>query len=177
MNLATMLLQSNVGGQFYTFGWQELAIVGTLLVFWLILRLTRSEPGVYSMKMFINLANSKGGNILVLLFLSVYFFRAAMNLFYHGLGLVEAGKFDSTNAVLMMALQFVTGVAFGGAFSAMLKTMSPEDSRTPLPGQLAGSSSSASSSTTSSTSTRTGSVTTDPLSGAQAPATLVPPVG
>jgi hypothetical protein len=167
------LLQVHEGEQYYVFGWKELAFIGALVLVWLLLKAFKSEPGVQSMKMFVDLSNSRGGNILICLFLTVYFFAAAMRIFYHALGLVVDKTLDPTSAVLMMALQFVTGTAFGGAFGALLKTMSPETARTPLPGQGPNaSSSSTTSSTSSSSSTPVGSVTIPSISGSSS-STLV----
>jgi len=137
--LLSLLLQVHEGEQYYTFGWKETLFFLVPVVVWLFLKALKSEPEVHSMKMFVNLTNSRGGNILVCLFLTIYFFAASMRLFYHALDLIVNNKLDPTSAVLMMALQFVTGTAFGGAFGALLKTMSPDlETRTPLPGQTPG---------------------------------------
>lgn len=87
-------------------------------------------PNIDSLQQFASMLNSKGGNILILGTMSLYFFVTGIRMTYWCLEQAVAGKLSADNAVMMMGLTFVTGSCFGGAFSAMLKVMSGD---TPLP--------------------------------------------
>lgn len=89
-------------------------------------------PSVDSIQALAAVTNSKGGNILVLGTMSLIFFFTAMRLTYWCLDRMIDGKLTADNAVVMMGLTFVTGSAFGGSFSSMLKAMSGENAKTVL---------------------------------------------
>ena len=88
-------------------------------------------PSVNSIQSLAQVVNTKGGNILVLGAMSMVFFYAAIHLIYWTIERMMEGKLKPENAVIMMGLTFVTGTAFGGAFSSMLKAMSGEPSESP----------------------------------------------
>jgi hypothetical protein len=88
-------------------------------------------PSVDSIQALAAVTNSKGGNILVLGTMSLIFFFTAMRLTYWCLDRMIDGKLTADNAVVMMGLTFVTGSAFGGSFSSMLKAMSGENAKIP----------------------------------------------
>lgn len=102
-------------------------IVTLLFMLWILLMFTKRTPEITVVRDFINIINSRGGNIVVLALFSAYFFRATMQLFYHALELLQAGQLKDSNAILLMALQFCTTSAFAGSFGAMLKTMTGAD--------------------------------------------------
>lgn len=87
-------------------------------------------PSVQAVQDLATLVNTKGGNILVLLFLTMVFFFTGVGLIYWALNRMQEGKLAADNAVLMMGLSWVLGTAFGGSFSSMLKVMSGEN---PIP--------------------------------------------
>lgn len=89
--------------------------------------------------------NSRGGNILILAIASVYFFHRAEIMYYAVVEMIKAGTIGADNGIALNGLTFDTG-AFGSAFGALLKTMSP-DAPSPL--------SSASSATVTTTKTTT----------------------
>lgn len=119
-------------------------LIGAVIVY-LVLAYRRLLPSVDSLQSLATVANTKGGNILVLLFLTLVFFFTGIGLIYWSLNRMVEGKLSADNAVLMMGLSFVLGTAFGGSFSSMLKVMSGEDPK-PTPGTT----------TTSTTSVATG---------------------
>lgn len=80
----------------------------------------------------ITLLNSKGGNIVVLTLMSMWFFAHSVKLFYYTLDQVQRGTLQENNAFALMGLQFVTSSAFGGAFGALLKTMTATDTPAPV---------------------------------------------
>lgn len=104
------------------------AVLLTIFGMWLILKWGNWLPETEGVRKVVNLLNDRGGNLAQLLFLTVYFFKWAMWLFIFTMQQVSAGKFDKTDAIILQALTFVTGTAFGGAWGAYLKTMTGSDS-------------------------------------------------
>lgn len=92
------------------------------LIAYIVLALRNKLPQVESIRKFTAAFDDRGGNILILSLFSSWFFATAIRLFYYAMTLISNGKIDAKDAVLLMALQFATGVAFGGAFGALLKT-------------------------------------------------------
>ncbi len=105
--------------------WGLLFIFG-LLVYWL--QFNGRMPSVQGWHSFVDSLNSRGGNIFILVVLSIWLFKHSMNLFYYVMGKMNAASLGPQDAPTMMALQFVTGSA-GAAFGALLKTMTSQDSR------------------------------------------------
>ena len=104
-------------------------VLATIVAGMLVITLwTRQTPNVNSVRLFSEMLNSRGGNILLLAGLTVYFFHHALKLFYVILQQVQAGTLKENNAVALMGIQFVTTTAFGG-FSGSLLTMMQGDSR------------------------------------------------
>lgn len=99
-----------------------------ILTLWLLLVKWGRHPSISDILSIVSVVNSRGGNILVLGGISLYFFTTAVRMFQFSLHEVAEKRLTPDNAVLMMGLQFVTGVAFGGAFGAMLKAMTGGDS-------------------------------------------------
>jgi hypothetical protein len=109
--------------EWFQFGWiHEVLIAGLLVVYLLLVRWNRL-PTMSSFKEFVDSINTGGGHLLMLFLLTVWFFIAAMRVYFRILMLPDE-VFTKQNAVVMLGLTFVTGTAFGGAFSALLKTMS-----------------------------------------------------
>lgn len=106
--------------------------------------------------------NSRGGNILILAGASLFFFYRAERMYYTVAEMIKSGAIMSDNGIALNGLTFDTG-AFGAAFGALLKTMSPE-AGAPV--------SSTSSATTSVTSTVTKPATVSPTSNTNMTATL-----
>lgn len=105
------------------FGLFRLAWFVVLLGVYLLLTFKNKLPTIESVKSFADVINSAGGHILVLSGFSAWFFSVAVGYIYHVLSLPDeiTTKHD---AIIMTAVGFVTGTAFGGAWSALLKTMS-----------------------------------------------------
>lgn len=102
--------------------------VGLFLVIYAILAWKRVLPSVESIRQFAAVLDSKGGNVIILSAFSIIFFASAMRLVYYLLENTKDGKIDVSNAIIMSALQFVTGGAFGGAFASLLKTLTGQES-------------------------------------------------
>ena len=107
------------------------AVVALIVLSYLVLALRGKLPSVEAIQEFASVINSKGGNILWLGFFTLLFFSASVSMFYWAMNRIIEGKLTPDNAVLMMGLQFVTGVAFGGSFASMLKVMSGENPSLP----------------------------------------------
>jgi len=121
------------GETLYTLSLWDALILFAFVGIWLVLVLTRRSPSISSFREFVNLLNSRGGNILILMAATFYAFRAAMRLFYHVIGMISEGKLDEKSAVMMMALAFVTGTVFGQFSGALLKTMTGHESDSSAP--------------------------------------------
>lgn len=120
-------VDDHAGEAVFSVGWPDvvvfLAVVG---IFLYLARIGRTpEPKV--MRETVAILNTKGGNILLLAVFSIYFFSKAMQFFYHAIALVSEKKISPENAVLMMGVAFVTGTAFGGAFSSLVSVLSGEN--------------------------------------------------
>lgn len=117
------------------FEWIALGIFLAVLV---ALQIFNKLPKLDSIKSLIAVMDSKGGNISVLVVMSIFFFWSGMKMFYVLLSMMQAKTLTADNAFALMGLQFVTGTAFGGAFGALLKTMTgtePHAESPPVPGE------------------------------------------
>lgn len=112
---------------YYTITMYDLAILLVLLACGMYLQVSKKGPSMSSMREFVNLTNTRGGNIVILGGFSVWFFSASMRLFYHAFAMIAGKSLTPDDAILLMGLQFVTGAGFGGAFGSMLKTMTGSD--------------------------------------------------
>lgn len=100
----------------------------TIAMIYFVLAMRGKLPSVYSFKHALSALNDKAGNILILAGFAIYFFVTGMKVFYYGFNLIAEGKMEPSNAIFLMCVQWVTGVAFGGAFGALLKSMTGSDS-------------------------------------------------
>lgn len=93
-----------------------------------VLAVMRRLPEPWMVKHYVSAVNDRGGNIIVLCLMSAWFFSVSVRIFYYAFDLLSQKKLDPDNAILLMAVQFVTSSAFGGSFGALLKTMTGSDS-------------------------------------------------
>jgi len=116
------MLMGNALPNPFAFSWTQVLIWGVIVLTFVALLVARRLPQMRSFKDFLDAINSAGGHIFLLALFSFYFFKTAMQLFYHTLNLPE--DFVSKHeALIAQGYQFVTGMAFGGAWAALLKTM------------------------------------------------------
>src|ERR1700677_754279 len=111
------------GEQLFSVSWIDVVIFGAIIGVWMILLLKGKSPSIVDFRDFVNVWNSRGGNIIILLGLSIYSFRVGMRFFYHAVGLITEGKLDEKSALLMLAVQWITGSVFGMFAGALIKTM------------------------------------------------------
>ena len=88
----------------------------------------RRLPEPWVIKHYLSAIDDRGGNIVVLALLSAWFFSISVRIFYYSFELLSQKKLEPDNAILLMAVQFVTSSAFGSSFGALLKTMTGSDS-------------------------------------------------
>lgn len=69
------------------------------------------------------LFDTRGGNIMILVVLTMIFFSSGIGIGYHILGMVEAKTITSDNTMAVMLIQFVTGTAFGTALGALIQLL------------------------------------------------------
>lgn len=101
--------------------------VGMVIIFLLFLfQYVEKLPQIGSVRKFLELVGSRSGEIIILSLFTMWFFAHSMKLFYYTLDQVQRGTLQENNAYALMGLQFITSTAFGGAFGALLKTMSGE---------------------------------------------------
>jgi hypothetical protein len=89
-------------------------------------------PSLASLHDMVDMLNTKGGNIALLAIMALVFFKATMHLAYVILDQIEAKTLREDNAIALMALQFCTTGAFGGAMGAMLTMMTGEPGKKPV---------------------------------------------
>lgn len=107
------------------FHWTYTGVFGIVLVLivYLVLALTKTAPTIDTIRQFADIMSDRGGVILVLAIMSMFFFVQSMRLFYVLIDLISTKQIDVQNGVALMAIQFASNSAFGMAFGAMLKTM------------------------------------------------------
>lgn len=103
--------------------------VGALIGLWAVMQWHRKLPTIDSLHALAEVVNSRGGNILVLIGLTVFFFMVSVKLFYKVIDFEVGGYIKQDDAFVLMALQFVMGTMTGGFSAALLKTMNGESSR------------------------------------------------
>ena len=114
---------------FYSFTAWDYAAVGVFVLVYMALAFGNRLPSIDTFQKFVSVLNSRGGNILILAVFSLYFFRGAMHLVYHLLAM-QQDVITKQDSIVMTAMGFVTGTAFGGAWGAMLKSMTGSESQT-----------------------------------------------
>jgi hypothetical protein len=117
------LFAVSTGEEWFTFGWPHALILGLLTLIYLLLTFANKLPSMASFKDFTDTINSAGGHIIILTLFSAWFFVASMRLIFHIMAMPEE-LITKQNAIIMAGVGFVTGTAFGGAWGALLKTMS-----------------------------------------------------
>ncbi len=109
--------------------WKDYATLGAILVTLVTLHAMHKMPSLDNIKDFVAALNSRGGNLLILVCLTVWFFHAAVEFFYRTLWMIENKALTPDNALVVNGWTFITGVAFGGSFAALLKSMTGSDSK------------------------------------------------
>ena len=113
----------HTGEEWFTFGWPQALIFFALIGIHLLLVFSNKMPSMASFKDFADTINSAGGHIILLSLFSGWFFISAMRFFFHTLNLPDE-VISKHEALVMNAVSFLTGSAFGGAWGALIKTMS-----------------------------------------------------
>ena len=109
--------------QWFHIGATEYVVLGVMLLVYLVLVFSGKMPSMKSFQEFADTINSAGGHIIILSLFSVWFFATAMRFFFHVLSLPDE-TITKHDAIIMTGVGFVTGTAFGGAWGALIKTMS-----------------------------------------------------
>lgn len=113
----------HTGEEWFQFGWPQYIFFGAALVVYLVLVFGNKLPSMKSFQEFTDTINSAGGHIIILSIFSGWFFLTAMRFFFHVLGLPDE-MVTKHEAIIMTGVGFITGTAFGGAWGALIKTMS-----------------------------------------------------
>lgn len=80
-------------------------------------------PPVETIRKFTSMLDDRGGNILVLGLLTSWFFVVTVKLFYHTIGMISNGQIKPDDAIMLDALNTVSGTFAGTCFGALLKTL------------------------------------------------------
>lgn len=83
-------------------------------------------PSIETFAKFIELINTKGGNILVLLLVSLIGTYTSVRFLYYIVQLSVDGKLQQDNSFALLAISFLTNTLTGAFIGAMLKTMTGE---------------------------------------------------
>jgi hypothetical protein len=111
------------GEEWFTAGWPEYVFLITFVGIMLLFVFTKRGPTMKSFQDFVDTINTAGGHIVILTIFTGWFFVSAMRFFFHTLGLPDE-VITKHDAIIMNAVSFLTGSAFGGAWGALIKTMS-----------------------------------------------------
>lgn len=123
-------MTGHTGEEFFTWAWPQYAILASLLVCYMILSFRDKLPPMSAFKEFLDSVNSSGGHIFILLILTVWSIRIAMQFFYHLMGL-EQTVIAKDSAITTAGITFVQGTLAGTFIGALLKTMSGGKAETP----------------------------------------------
>lgn len=110
--------------------WMVVLLVTMMTLVWM--QWYDKLPRISAIQGLMTVLNSRGGNIFVLMCLSIYFFYRAEHMYYIVLSQVQSGSVASDNGVALNGLLFDTSAA-SSVLGALLKTMSPESSSPPPP--------------------------------------------
>ena len=83
-------------------------------------------PSMDSLQRFATVLDTKGGNIIVLVALALYFFHDAQVMYYIVIDKIKDGTITADNGIALNGLMFATG-AFSGVSGALLKVMSGQE--------------------------------------------------
>jgi hypothetical protein len=114
---------AHTGEEWFTFGWPQYALVALIVVAYLVLVFYNKLPTMASFKDFVDAINTAGGHIFILTLFAGWFFVSSMRFLFHILNMPDE-VITKHDAVIMGGIEFVTGTAFGGAWGALIKTMS-----------------------------------------------------
>ena len=131
--MGIFLVQMHEGESIYLANKWDVIVFSVLLLVALLLVFKNKIPSVSVIREFVEIANTRGGGIILLSFFTWIFFRSAMLFIYHILSMANqtGTTVDKAQAVVTAGLGFVTGSSFGGAFGALLKTMNPPQNDSP----------------------------------------------
>lgn len=97
-------------------------VISSFFIMWWFNRL----PSIATLEKLMDLINTRGGNICLLLAGTILGCGASLRLFYYILDLSVKGLIQQDNVFGIMSLTFVTGTVTGGFQGALLKTMTGE---------------------------------------------------
>lgn len=116
-------LLTHTGEEWFQLQWPQYAMLGVLLLSYLLLALKNRLPRMAAFKEFLDAVNSAGGHIFILTLLTAWSIKIAMQFFYHLLSL-DTETVSKADALVTAGVTFVTGTLAGTFIGALLKTMS-----------------------------------------------------
>jgi len=112
----------HTGEELFQLDWQAYAVMGVLLVSYMVLTFANKLPRMAALKDFLDAINSAGGHILILAIFTAWSVKISMQLIYHLLAMGEAVA--KSDALQTAGMAYVTGTLSGSFIGALLKTMS-----------------------------------------------------
>ena len=108
---------------------EVLTAVGVLgfFVFWWFGRL----PSIETFAKLVDTIDTRGGNILILLFLGGFGMFASVRMLYYLVQLSVDGKLQQDNSFALLSISFLTNTITGAFIGALLKTMRGEPTGLP----------------------------------------------
>lgn len=113
----------HTGEDFFVWAWPQYLLIGAVFLCYLLLAFRNKLPGMQAFKDFLDAVNSSGGHIFILMLLTVWSIRIAMQFFYHLMS-IPPEQVDKNSAIITAGITFVQGTLAGTFIGALLKTMS-----------------------------------------------------
>ena len=103
--------------------WHSLLLV-VAIAFVALLYWTGRLPTIETYRQLALIAETHGGQIIILTALTAFFFLVSMGFAYYTMDALIDGTIKPDNALVMVILTWATGGAFGATIGALIKTMS-----------------------------------------------------
>jgi hypothetical protein len=107
-------------------GMYHLWIAVGAVIFLAVLYWTNKLPSLETIQKFSLIADSRGGNILILLVLTVLFFLVSIGFAYFVMDALIDQKLTQENTLALLLVNWLTGGVFGAALGALIKTLHSE---------------------------------------------------
>lgn len=100
-----------------------------VIILWAVMQWNKKLPSMQAVQELASVLNSRGGNIMVLGSFSVLFFISSIKFAYWITSKQIDGKVSVELALATATFSWLTGSAFGGAFTSMVKAMTGENTK------------------------------------------------
>src|SRR6266478_4887379 len=112
----------HTGEEFFNWSWPQYSLIAAIMLSYLVLSFANRLPSMSSFKEFADIINSSGGNIILLVLLTVWSIKIAMQFFYHLLAM-PVDEFDKASSFITAGITYVQGGLSGMFIGALIKTL------------------------------------------------------